>query len=160
MTGILEFGGIWKKRQRIYAAPAYWVLRTYANAEPNRLLSVDSDSPTYTISKGVTRLPEIANVPYLDVVAAESKDRTKLLLLCVNRHLTRTLTAKIDLRSLGITDGSAKITTIAGENILTENDEEDPQRVVPVTHTRQLGGDLDYTFPNASITVMEIPVKN
>jgi alpha-L-arabinofuranosidase len=159
MTGILEFGGIWKKRGQVYGAPAYWVLRTYASAEPSMLLSVDSDAPTYSISKGVMRLPEIAHVPYLDIVAAESRDRSKLLLLCVNRHLTRDLTAKIDLSTLG-TGGSVKITTIAGENILTENDEEDPQRVVPVTHTRQLAGDLDYTFPNASITVVEIPLKN
>ena len=160
MTGILEFGGIWKKRGQVYGAPAYWVLRTYASAEPSMLLSVDSDAPTYSISKGVMRLPEIAHVPYLDIVAAQSRDGSKLLLLCVNRHLTRALAAKIDVSALGIAGGSAKITTIAGENVLTENDEEDPQRVAPVTHTRQLAGDFDYTFPNASITVVEIPLKN
>lgn len=160
MTGILEFGGIWKKRQQVYGAPAYWVLRTYANAEPNLLLSVDSDSPTYSVSKGVTRLPEIANVPYLDVVAAESRDRSKLLMLCVNRHLTRALSAKIDLGSLELASGSARITSITGENILTENDEENPQRVVPATHTHSLTGGLTYSFPNASVTVIEIPLKN
>jgi alpha-N-arabinofuranosidase len=160
MTGILEFGGIWKKRQQVYGAPAYWVLRTYANAEPTLLLSVDSNAPTYNIAKGVMRLPEITDVPYLDIVAAESKDRSKVLLFCVNRHLTRALKAKIDVSTLGIASGAVKITTIASESILTENDEEDPQRVAPVTHTRQLTGDLDYTFPNASITVVEIPLKN
>jgi alpha-N-arabinofuranosidase len=30
MTGILEFGGIWKKREQVYGAPGYWVLRAYA----------------------------------------------------------------------------------------------------------------------------------
>lgn len=159
MTGILEFGGIWKKREQVYGTPAYWVLRTYANAEPKSLLAVDSDGPSYTISKGVTRLPEIPNVPYLDVVAAESKDRTKLLLLCVNRHLTRTLPADINLDALGIAGGSATITTISGENILVENDEEDPRRVLPVTHSLGFKGDLKYTFPNASITLVEIPLK-
>ena len=159
MTGILEFGGIWKKRQQVYGAPAYWVLRTYASAEPTMLLSVESNAPTYSIAKGVMRLPEISDVPYLDIVAAQSKDRSKVLLFCVNRHLTRALKATIDVSSLGIASGAVKITTIASESILTENDEEDPQRVAPVTHTRQLAGNLDYTFPNASITVVEIPLK-
>ncbi len=160
MTGILEFGGIWKKRQQVYGAPAYWVLRTYASAEPTMLFSVESNAPTYSIAKGVMRLPEISDVPYLDIVAAQSKDRSKVLLFCVNRHLTRALKATIDVSSLGIASGAVKITTIASESILTENDEEDPQRVAPVTHTRQLAGDVDYTFPNASITVIEIPLKH
>ena len=159
MTGILEFGGIWKKREQVYGAPAYWVLRSYASAHPHTLLAVEADSPSYTIAKGITRLPEIANVPYLDVVAAESEDGSRLLLLCVNRHLTRPQSARIDLSALGVAGGAAKITTIAGENILTENDEMDPQRVAPVTRTQQLSGDMTYTFPNASVTVMEIPLS-
>ena len=102
MTGILEFGGIWKKRAQVYGTPAYWVLREYASAHPDQLLEVDSNSPTYSISKGITRLPEIAKVPYLDIVAAESADRSMLLLLCVNRHLTRPEKAEIDLQAMGI----------------------------------------------------------
>src|SRR6266568_365272 len=32
MTGLVEFGGIWKKRGRVYAVPAYWAFRMYSNA--------------------------------------------------------------------------------------------------------------------------------
>jgi len=158
MTGIIEFGGIWKKRGQVYGAPAYWVLRTYAGTHPHSLLAVASDTPSYTISKGVKRLPEIADVPYLDIVAAESEDRTKLILFCLNRDLTRPAKAQIDLRAIGITQGTANVTVIGGENILAENDEQDPQRIAPASRTMQFAGDFDLTFANASVTVIEIPL--
>ena len=159
MTGILEFGGIWKKRGQVYGAPAYWVMREYASAHPHTLLTVSSDSPTYSITHGITRLPEIPDVPYLDVAAAETADRSKLLLFCVNRHLTRSETATIDLSALGLAPTSAKFTTLTAENILVENDEEEPNRVVPVSRTEPVQGSLRHTFPNGSVTVIELPLK-
>jgi len=158
MTGIMEFGGIWSKRGQVYGAPAYWVLREYANAQPRTLLSVKSNSPEYSIAHGVNRLPEIANVPYLDVVAAESEGGKSLVLFCVNRHLTRSLTASFDFASLGVKGQAAKVTTLAADSILTENDEEDPNRVKPVTHTEAVHGIFMHKFPNASVTVIEIPL--
>src|SRR6185437_16082449 len=82
MTGIMEFGGIWSRRGQVYGAPAYWVLREYASAQPHTLLHVQSNSPAYTVANGVRRLPDIANVPYLDIVAAESTAGKSLVLLC------------------------------------------------------------------------------
>jgi alpha-L-arabinofuranosidase len=159
MTGILEFGGIWKKRGQVYASPAYWVLRTYANARPRTLLRVDSTSTTFNISKGITQLPAIVDAPYLDVVAAQSEDGSKLLLLCVNRHVTRPEPALIDLSSIGVDSGPAQVTTIAGDGVLAENDAYNPDRVVAVTHTERFTAEHSYTFPNASVTVIEIPLK-
>jgi alpha-N-arabinofuranosidase len=158
MTGILEFGGIWKKREQVYGAPAYWVLRSFAGTHPHTLLTVTSDSPTYTISKGISRLPEIAGVPYLDTVAAETEGGSGIVLFCVNRNLSRTEKASIDLRSLDIAKGSAHITVIQGETILSENDEEEPNRIRPQSETRLFDGNLNYTFPNASVVVIEIPL--
>ncbi len=160
MTGILEFGGIWRKRGQVYASPAYWVLRAYANANPRTLLRVDSTSPTFNISKGVTQLPEIVGAPYLDVVAAQSEDGKKLLLLCVNRNVTRPEPAVIDLSSFGPDSGPAQVTTIIGDGVLAENDESNPNRVIAVTHTEKFTAKHSYTFPSASVTVIEIPLKN
>ena len=159
MTGIMEFGGIWKKRGQVYGAPAYWVLREYANAQPRTLLNVKSNSPEYSVAKGVNRLPEITDVPYLDVTAAESEGGKSLVLFCVNRHLTRSLTASFDLASLGVKGKSAKVTTLAADSILAENDEEDPNRVKPVTQTEAVHGAFTHKFPNASVTVIEIPMQ-
>lgn len=159
MTGILEFGGIWKKRGQVYVSPAYWVLRTYANAEPSELLDVNSDASTYSIAQGVSQMPEVKDVPYLDIVAAESKDQSKLLLFCVNRHLSVPIRAEIDLHPLGIKVTEATITTIQADNILASNDETTPNHVSPSVAKRQISSLVSYTFPSASITVLEIPFR-
>ena len=157
MTGIIEFAGITQKHAQVFGTPAYWVLREYASARPHSLLSVTSDTPTYSVSHGVRRLPEINNVPYLDIVAAESQDQTKVLLFCVNRHLTRTESAEIDLGALGIKGGQASIATITGDNLQDLNDEIDPTRISPVIHPQTFQGKLNYAFPAMSVTVISIP---
>jgi alpha-N-arabinofuranosidase len=159
MTGIMEFGGIWKKRGQVYGAPAYWALRTYASAKPHYLLLVHDDSPTYSIQQGITRLPDIADTPYLDVVAAENVDRSKLLLFCVNRDVTQSISAHLDLGSLKIAGASASVTTLSAENILSENDEHDPERVVPAIKRVSIQEALSSSFPKASITLITIPLK-
>ncbi len=159
MTGNVEFGGIWKKRGQVYPAPAYWVLRAYATAAPHALLAVQSDGPTYTVSHGVQRLPEIANVPYLDVTAAASEDGKRLLLFCVNRSLTAATHAELDLSGIKPAAGPMRITTLEAETILSENTEEDPDMVKPTIATESIKpGKLTHTFPNASVTVLEIPL--
>ncbi len=159
MTGILEFGGIWKKREQVYGAPSYWVLREYASAHPHTLLDVQGEGPTYSIAKGITRLPEIPNVPYLDITAAESEDHTKLLLFCLNRHLTRSAHAELDLSAMNIGSGPAQVSTLEADTILAENTDEEPERVKPAAKTVPVSGKLAYTFPNASVTVIEVPLK-
>src|SRR5258708_36124537 len=159
MTGILEFGGIWKKRGQVYASPAYWVLRAYANAKPRTLFKIDSSAPTFNISKGVSQMPEIVGAPYLDVVAAQSEDGSKLLLLCVNRDVSRSESAVIDLSSFEVDNALAQVTTITGDGVLAGNDEYNPDRVVAVIHTERFTAKHSYIFPNASVTVVEIPLK-
>jgi len=162
MTGIMEFGGIWKKRSQVYGAPAYWVLREYAQQKPHWLMHVSSDSPTYSISHGISRLPEIKDVPYLDCSAGEDEAKRNLILTCVNRNLTRSVDAEIDLGRVPVDRGvSAQASTITGENILVENDEEGPGRVLPVTRgvTIPRSGAMHYSFPNASVSVIRISLQ-
>lgn len=161
MTGIMEFGGIWKKRGQVYGAPAYWVLREYASRHPYWLLDVTSDGPTYSISHGVSRLPEIKDVPYLDCVGSEPEDRRSLILTCLNRRMDRTESAAIDLSALGATAGTASVTTITGDDLLVENDETDPRHVAPVTSTEAIeaGKPFRHTFPKASVTVLQIGLE-
>ena len=158
MTGILEFGGIWKKRGQVYVSPAYWVLRTYSSAEPRELLDVSSDTPTYSIAHGVSQMPEVKDTPYLDIVAAASKDKSKLLLFCVNRRLSTPTRAEIDLHPFGIHQTEATVTTISGDDISTVNDDANPNRISAAITKSQVSSLLSYTFPKASITVIEIPL--
>ena len=155
----MEFGGIWKKRGQVFGAPAYWALREYSSATPRYLLTVDNDSPTYSIAKGVTRLPTITGVPYLDIAAAESADHRKLLLFCVNRHLTRGMHAQLDLSQFRLQQGSVNVQSLKAESILVENDEEDPSHVVPTSTLLPSRSNLDYFFPAGSVTVMTVPLN-
>ncbi len=158
MTGILEFGGIWKKKEQVYASPAYWVLRSYAQAHPHLLLQTASDSPTFSISKGVTQLPEVKDAPYLDVVAAESEDRTALLLFCVNRNPGRPEAATFDLGSFHLSN-LAQVTTVTGDGLLEQNDEFHPERVSAITQDETFNGNFKYIFPTASVTVVRIDFR-
>ncbi len=152
MTGILEFAGIWKRREQVYAAPAYWVLRTYAEAAPQKLLALDSDAPVYSVEHGVSRLPEIQDVPWLDVRAALLADGD-LALFCVNRSLQRDYRAVISLQGFEPRpEATAK--TITAPSIYNRNDEDEPDAVGVTTDHPAAGKTTNYTFPHASVVVL------
>ena len=155
MTGVLEFGGIWKKKEQVYVSPAYWVLRSYAQARPHLLFQVASDSPMFSISHGVTQMPEVKDVPFLDVVAAESEDRSGLLLFCVNRNPNGPETAEFDFGELNLSK-TAQVTTVAADGLLEENDEYQPERISAITQPEAVGPTFHHTFPAASVTVIRI----
>lgn len=98
---------------------------------------------------GVKRLPDITNVPYLDVVATRDRNG-KLTLLCVNRDLHRDIphfTAASE----------AHAQELSAENISQGNDEAHPHRVAPVPSTVAMdSGHLHFTFKPASVTRIDI----
>jgi alpha-N-arabinofuranosidase len=156
MTGIMEFGGIWKKRGIVFATPAYWVLHEYANAGPTSLLSVMSDSPTYSIANGSRRLPEIHDVPYLDIVAATAENGRELLFFCVNRHPRHSLAADFDLVSLERLKPEATISTLQAKSLMTTNSEDAPDTVKPVRSHETFKGPFRHVFPPRSVTVIAL----
>ena len=154
MTGIMEFAGIWKKRSQVYAAPGYYVFRMYSTAHPNRLIKVHTESGRYSIQHGVGRLPDIADVPYLDVVGALNEKMDTLTLFCVNRSLDTDIPAAIQLA--GFTAGSdAQIQTLEGSSIDDTNNEDDPEHVIPMrTGAHLTTNSLRHVFPHESVTVL------
>ena len=154
MTGLIEFGGIWKKRGRVFATPAYWVLRMYSTSAADIPLEVRSNSPTYDVTNGNVRLPDIPRVPWLDVFAARSEDGGRVTLYCVNRDWKRDLTARIELR--GFHPGpQARVVTLAGDSIYQVNDETNPEAVRPAESSVETNAALAHTFRRASVTVLE-----
>jgi len=155
MTGIIEFGGIWKKRGRVFGVPAYWVFRMYSNADASRLVEIQSNGQRYDVDQGSTRLPKIADVPYLDVVAALNSSGSKLTLFCVNRHLTRDMATKVSLT--GFRPKSATAHSIFAESIYEKNDETEPEHVRPrETSITPASSEFKYTFRHESVTVIEL----
>lgn len=159
MTGILEFGGIWKKREQVYGAPGYWVLRGYAEEKPSRLVATETDAPAYAVEHGVNRLPQIDHVPWLEVVAAMGPSPDTLVLFCVNRSLTRDFRAAIQTDGF-IPQALAQAKTISAPNIYTENNEMQPHAVEAVTRQIQVGANFEMVFPRASVVVIRLLRKS
>ena len=155
MTGIIEFGGIWKKRGRVFGVPAYWVFRMYSNADATRLVEIQSNVEKYDVDQGSTRLPKIADVPYLDVVAASNSSGSKLTLFCVNRHLTRDIETKISLA--GFRPTKAKAQSIFAGSIYEKNDEIEPEHIHPQDISFTVAApEFKYAFRHESVTVIEL----
>jgi alpha-N-arabinofuranosidase len=154
MTGIMDFAGIWKDRSQVYGAPGYYAFKMYASAHPAQPVAVTADGGAYSVQHGVTRLPDIANVPYLDVVAALDKSGSTLTLFCVNRSLDTDIPANIDIAHFTAGD-RAEIQTLRSDSISDVNDADNPLRVIPV-HTAETlrSGALHHIFPHESVTVI------
>ena len=160
MTGIIEFGGIWKKRGRAFGAPSYWAFRMYSNADVVQPVETRTQVDKYNVEQGSVRLPLIPDVPYLDVVAAVNEKKGKLTIFCVNRHLTRDIAAHISIAGFApAQEGSEQ--ALFASSIYEKNDEAHPEAVIPREGAVQVeGAKLDYTFRHESITVIELHKKN
>lgn len=151
MTGVIEFAGISKKQGRVFAAPAYYAFKMFSSAEPEMLLKIDNSSPKYDVHGGNPRLPEIADVPYLDVVATMNNKAKKLSVFVVNRNLHDELSTEI------VVDGKnvarvAEIEELTAPSLYAKNDASRPRNILPQTARVQLSGNrLLYTFAPASI---------
>ncbi len=155
MTGLIEFGGIWKKRGRVFGVPAYWAFHMYSNTDAANTVEVSTNSNTYDIHEGNIRLSEIPKVPYLDVVAARNDAGDRLSLFCINRHLRDDTRAQIHLTGFHA-EKRVRIETLTAPSIYGVNDESEPERIRPVESYRDGGADgITYVFPPASVTVLE-----
>lgn len=155
MTGIMEFAGIWKDKGRVFGTPAYWTFRSYARLQPEKLVSTRTEVERYSVENGNVRVPDIPNVPYLDVVSALNK-KGNLVLFCVNRDVHRPVEAKLHLSSFrASTSGTA--TTIHATLLSDKNNAQYPDAIRPISHDIKAGDDFTYSFEPASITVIEIP---
>lgn len=156
MTGIVEFAGIWKEKGQVFASPAYYVFKMYSTSDISRLVDVTADSGLYSIAQGIKRLPDIDNVPYLDVVAAVSQDRRRLTLFCVNRSVNADITVHIQLNDFGAVS-TAAVQTLSSASLTDGNDEAAPTRVTPKETVEQIpAGTWMHIFPRASVTVISI----
>ncbi|WP_049961271.1 alpha-L-arabinofuranosidase C-terminal domain-containing protein [Pseudacidobacterium ailaaui] len=152
MTGIMEFAGIWKKRSQVYATPGYYVFKMYSSAHASRPVRVEANSGSYSVQHGVGRIPDIPNVPYLDVVAALNGVGDQLFLFVVNRSLNTDIPAEIGVTGFRA-KGTAEIQTLHSASIADENNEDDPEAVIPVeSQERIMQGGFEHVFPHESVT--------
>lgn len=159
MTGLMEFAGIWKRREQVFASPAYYVFQMYAAAKGDTVLPVSTDSGTYSVKNGTQGYAEVADVPYIDVVATRSASGA-VTLFCVNRSLTDDAPVEIDLGSYAAT-GIAKVEQITAVSRYVMNDEVEPKRVVPQVSSVNVIAKkpVNITLPHESVTVIHLMAK-
>jgi alpha-N-arabinofuranosidase len=156
MTGTLYFGGIWKARGRAFGVPSYWAFRMYSNADATRPVEVNTDSPKYNIEEGSKRIPNIPDVPYLDVVAALNDSGDTLTLFCVNRHVTSDMNARLTIDGFRPAP-EVNAQSLYADSIFEKNDEVTPEAVTPqVSSPKWKDAHLDFTFRHASVTVLTL----
>ena len=156
MTGIMEFAGIWKKRGQVFATPAYYAFQMYSGADAARLVKVDSNSGLYSIRKGTRDVSGIANVPYLDVVAALNAKKDVLTLFCVNRSFASDLPASIHVDGFEASP-TARVQVLQAKSIYVMNDEANTQQIIPAARSLEVRSPaITYTFPRSSVTVIAL----
>jgi alpha-L-arabinofuranosidase len=110
---------------------------------------------TYDVEQGIRRIPEIRGVPYLDVVAALNDAGDRLTLFCVNRNVASAIQATVKIA--GFQTSAGEVETLTGDGPGSVNNEEHPEAIHPRRESVQVpAGDLRYTFPAASVTVMHL----
>ncbi len=155
MTGLIEFGGMAKRRATVYAVPAYWAFRMYSNADINRLVETRTEVESYDVHEGNSRIPEILDVPYLDVVSALNDAGDRLTLFCVNRKTTGAIRAKLKISNFPMASGTAG--ELRAGSIFADNNEWRPNAIRPSTiEIETTAESLDYVFPPASVTILTL----
>jgi alpha-N-arabinofuranosidase len=157
MTGLMEFAGIWKRREQVFASPAYYVFQMYSAAKGEIVLPVTTDSGTYSVKNGTLGYTDVADVPYIDVVATRSTDRRSITLFCVNRSLVDDMPVKIDLGAFAA-EKIATVEQITAVSRYVMNDEVEPKRVVPQISSLNLTEKMPVaiTLPHESVTVIHL----
>lgn len=161
MTGLMEFAGIWKRREQVYGVPAYYAFQMYTAVKNDTVLPVTTDSGAYNVNGGVRPLDHVEEIPYVDVVATRSPDGKTVTLLCVNRSLEEDVPVNFDLGSLHA-HGSVKQEQIKSSNRYEQNDEVEPLHIVPLKSalTAPTKGPLSVVvLPRESVTVLRVPVQ-
>ncbi len=78
MTAMIEYVGIAKTREQVFAQPAYHVFQMYAAAKGQRVLPVSTTNGTYAITDPRYLFPSGEDVPFVDSTATISPDGSSL----------------------------------------------------------------------------------
>jgi alpha-N-arabinofuranosidase len=157
MTGLVEFGGIYKRRGRTFVTPQYWTLYLYSRYAGDTVIGAETRVPQYDVHLGQSFAPEIPGVPYLDVLGTVDSARGDVTLFVVNRNPHQAQPASIQLT--GFTPAShVKVWTLSAHSLLDKNDEEHQDTVRPVESQDKVRGTaLHHVFPAGSVTAILLP---
>lgn len=156
MTGIMEFAGIWKRRSQVFGTPAYYVFKMYAGADAAHPVEVKTEAGAYQVRQGVHRLPQIDDVPYLDIAATRNEAGDVLTLFCVNRSVSTDISTRIHLHDFAGAR-KAEVKVVDASALTDQNDESEPTRIIDQDTSETIpASGWTHVFPHASVTVITL----
>jgi alpha-L-arabinofuranosidase len=139
--------------------PQYWAFWLYSNFAGDTPVSTRTAVGEYNVRDGVRRIPNIPEVPWLDVLATTDSHRRNLSLFVVNRNWQRGIQAGVNVQGFNPAS-KASVRTLTTDSILTRNDEVHPNWVRPLKSELSLtASTFQYEFPKHSLTVITLEPK-
>jgi len=119
--------------------------------------------PTFDVDKDSFQIdernvPEMHNVPYLDVSATYDSETNKLTIIVVNRHPEKDLTTSVDLRGYSY-GNTVSVSVIDGPDVYAVNDFGKETVKMEECQEKIKTGSFQWDFPAHSITMLKIQLK-
>jgi alpha-N-arabinofuranosidase len=104
----------------------------------------------------MTTMPEIPDVPYLDVLATRNSTSGDLVLFVANRDWKNDTPTTLRLQGFSAA-AQAQVDTLAADSPSTENTADRPEAIRPVASSLAVSGnEIQYVFPKLSVTVITL----
>ena len=148
--------GIRKQQALVWPSPQYWLFWLYSHRAGDAVVATETQVRHYDVHNGLVSMPEIPNVPYLDVLATRNSTSGDLVLFVVNRDHKNAIPATLRLQ--GFTAASqAQVDTLAAGSSITDNTVDHPDAIRPVASTQAVAGsEIQRVFPKLSLTVITL----
>jgi len=156
MSSLMGGGGVRKRQGQVWESPQYWVFWLYSQRAGDTVVGSKTEVRNYDVHDGQIRMPEIPNVPYLDVLATENSSNGEVVLFVVNRDWRNTIPVTLRIQDFSPAS-EARVETLTGHSLVAENTLDRQDAVRPVTSTVAVSGNqIRHVFPEHSLTVITI----
>jgi alpha-L-arabinofuranosidase len=149
-------GGLRKSQTMVWATPQCWAFWLYSHRAGDTVVATQTQVRHYDVHNGMTSMPEIPNVPYLDVLATRNSSSGDLVLFVANRDTKKATPATLRLQGFEAA-AKAQVDTLASDSLSAENSGDHPNAIRPVTSSLAVAGsEIRYSFPKLSVTVITL----
>jgi alpha-N-arabinofuranosidase len=137
MSGLM--GVIRKSQGRVWASPQAWMFWLYSHRAGDTVVATETQVRHYDVHNGMTSMPEIPDVPYLDVLATKNSTNGDLVLFVANRDWKNAIPATLRLQGFSAA-AQAQVDTLAADSLATENTGDHPDTIRPVPSSLAVTG--------------------
>ena len=156
MSGLMGGGGLRKSHGFVWATPQAWAFWLYSHRAGDTVVATQTEVRHYDVHDGLVSMPEIPDVPYLDVLATRNSTSGDLTLFVANRDWKNAIPATLRLQGFSPA-AQAQVDTLAADSPLAENSADHPEAIRPVTSSLAVSGnEIRYEFPKLSVTVITL----